>query len=88
MPKRIQPLSDIQVKNAKPAPKETKLFDGGGLYLLITPSGGKLWQLKYRYDGKEKNFPSVHTLPYHLLMHDSDERMPANCLPMALIQAR
>ena len=42
MPKRIQPLSDIQVKNAKPAPKEVKLFDGGGLFLLITPTGGKL----------------------------------------------
>jgi integrase len=64
MPKRIQPLSDIQVKNAKPAPKEMKLFDGGGLYLLITPSGGKLWQLKYRYDGKEKklSFGSYPTL--------------------------
>lgn len=54
MPKRIQPLSDIQVKNAKSAPKETKLFDGGGLFLLITPSGGRLWQFKYRFDGKEK----------------------------------
>lgn len=54
MPKRIQPLSDIQVKNAKPAPKETKLFDGGGLFLLVTPSGGRLWQFKYRFDGKEK----------------------------------
>jgi integrase len=54
MPKRIQPLSDIQVKNVKPAPKDAKLFDGGGLFLLVTPSGGKLWQFKYRFEGKEK----------------------------------
>jgi integrase len=31
-----------------------KLFDGGGLFLLVTPTGGKLWRFKYRFDGKEK----------------------------------
>lgn len=54
MPKRIVPLTDIKVRNAKPAGKDAKLFDGGGLYLLVTRSGGKLWQFKYRFDGKEK----------------------------------
>lgn len=54
MPKRIVPLTDIKVRNVKPAGKDVKLFDGGGLYLLVTRSGGKLWQFKYRYDGKEK----------------------------------
>jgi hypothetical protein len=54
VPKRIPPLTELQVKNSKPAPKEFKLFDGGGLYLLVTPTGGKLWQLKYRFNGKEK----------------------------------
>lgn len=54
MPKRIMPLTDIQAKNAKPKDKEQKLSDGGGLYLLITPSGGKLWNMKYRFGGKEK----------------------------------
>lgn len=54
MAKRIQPLSELQVKNAKPATKETKLFDGAGLFLLVTPSGGKLWRLKYRFGGREK----------------------------------
>ncbi|MDD2898216.1 MAG: Arm DNA-binding domain-containing protein [Desulfuromonadaceae bacterium] len=42
MPKRILPLTDIQAKNAKLKAKEYKLSDGGGLHLLITPSGGKL----------------------------------------------
>lgn len=54
MPKRIAPLTDTKVRTAKSAGKETKLFDGGGLFLLVTPSGGKLWYLKYRFDGKEK----------------------------------
>jgi integrase len=54
MPKKVIPLTDIQVKHAKTAPKEVKLFDGGGLFLLITPSGGKLWNFKYRFDNKEK----------------------------------
>ena len=53
MPKRIAPLTDIQVKTSKPTDKERKMFDGGGLFLLITPSGGKLWHLKYRFEGKE-----------------------------------
>ena len=54
MPKRIMPLTDMQVLKAKPQGKQVTLFDGGGLFLLVTPSGGKLWRLKYRYDGKEK----------------------------------
>ena len=54
MPKRITPLSDTKVRSAKPQTKEVKLFDGGGLFLLITPTGGKLWRFKYRYAGKEK----------------------------------
>ena len=56
MPKRVAPLSDIQVKNAKPREADYKLTDGGGLYLLITPTGGKLWRLDYRFDGKRKTF--------------------------------
>lgn len=54
MPKRIVQLSDQQVRKAKPQAKETKLFDGNGLFLLITPSGGKLWRFKYQFAGKEK----------------------------------
>ena len=53
MPRRIMPLTNTQIDKAKPQAKETKMFDGGGLYLLITPTGGKLWYLKFRYAGKE-----------------------------------
>ncbi|MHB1093404.1 tyrosine-type recombinase/integrase [Thiobacillus sp.] len=47
-------LSDVAIRNAKPEAKPVRKFDGGGLYLEITPSGGKLWRLKYRFGGKEK----------------------------------
>lgn len=47
-------LSDVKVRNAKPAEKQIKLSDGDGMYLLITPNGGKCWRLKFRFGGKEK----------------------------------
>ncbi|MGA9110308.1 MAG: tyrosine-type recombinase/integrase [Smithella sp.] len=54
MPKRIKPLSEVSARTVKSQEKDFKLFDGGGLFLLVTRSGGKLWHLKYRFDGKEK----------------------------------
>jgi hypothetical protein len=42
MPKRILPLTDMHILKAKPKGKQFSLFDGGGLYLSITTSGGKL----------------------------------------------
>ena len=47
-------LSDAKVRNAKPKPKPYKIADGEGLFLLVTPSGGKYWRLKYFFAGKEK----------------------------------
>jgi integrase len=54
MPRRIAPLTDTKVRTVKATEKSQKLFDGWGLYLLVTPTGGKLWNLKYRFEGKEK----------------------------------
>lgn len=48
------PLTDTAIRNAKPLDKPYKLSDAQGLYLLIKPNGSKLWQLKYRFGGKEK----------------------------------
>ena len=47
-------LTDIAIRNAKPGAKPYKLDDALGLFLLVQPSGGKLWRLKYRMDGREK----------------------------------
>jgi hypothetical protein len=48
------PLSDLQVRSAKPGEKVAKLSDGGGLQLWINPDGSKYWRLAYRFDGKQK----------------------------------
>ena len=56
MARRIVPLTDAKCKKAKPKERPYKLFDGGGLYLYVLPSGAKSWRLKYRdpLSGKEK----------------------------------
>ena len=48
------PLTATAIRHAKPGKKTKKMFDGGGLYLEISPRGGKWWRLKYRFAGKEK----------------------------------
>ena len=54
MARLVKPLAATQVQNAKPKESMYKLFDGGGLFLQVTPAGGKHWKLKYRRDdGKE-----------------------------------
>ncbi|MFT3810079.1 MAG: tyrosine-type recombinase/integrase [Micropepsaceae bacterium] len=47
-------LTDTAIRNAKPRDRDYKIADGGGLYLLVTAVGGKLWRLKYRRDGIER----------------------------------
>jgi len=47
-------LSDTQIRSTKPAAKALRLYDERGLYLEVTPSGGRWWRLKYRHDGREK----------------------------------
>ncbi|MCL9999185.1 MAG: integrase arm-type DNA-binding domain-containing protein [Erythrobacter sp.] len=48
------PLTDVAIRNAKPRDKTYRVGDTLGLFLLVQPSGGKLWRVKYRIDGKEK----------------------------------
>jgi integrase len=47
-------LTDIAIRKAKPGERLVKLSDGGGLQFWITPSGGKLWYLAYRFGGRQK----------------------------------
>ena len=58
------PLSDAALRAAKPAEKAYRMYDTNGLYVEVTTAGGKLWRLKYRFDGKEKrlalgSYPAV-----------------------------
>ena len=48
------PLTDSICRNAKAKDKQYKLADGGGLYLLVKPTGGRYWRMKYYFAGKEK----------------------------------
>jgi len=65
MARLIKPLTATKVSKAKPKATMYKMFDGGGLFLQVNPSGGKYWKLKYRKDnGKEGlltfgNYPAV-----------------------------
>ncbi len=54
MPRTVKSLTAQEVKGAKPGAKITRLFDGKGLYLEVTPSGSKRWRLKYRLHGRER----------------------------------
>ena len=54
MARTIVPLTDTKIKSAKPKEKDYKLFDGGGLFLIMAKSGGKRWRFKYRFNDKEK----------------------------------
>ncbi|MCB1892930.1 MAG: integrase arm-type DNA-binding domain-containing protein [Rhodocyclaceae bacterium] len=47
-------LTDNEIKNAQPRDKAYRLSDGAGLHLEVSPAGGKLWRLRYRFGGKEK----------------------------------
>lgn len=50
---QLMALTDTAIRAAKPGDKPIKLFDEKGLFLLLQPSGGKLWRFKYRFEGKE-----------------------------------
>ena len=58
------PLTDAKIRTLKPKDKPYKLGDFDGLYVTVTPTGSRLWHLKYRFKGKEKRlslgaYPSV-----------------------------
>ena len=48
------PLTDADLNRLEPEPRDRKLFDGRGLYLLVRSNGARYWRLKYRFAGKEK----------------------------------
>lgn len=72
-------LTDVIIRNSKPKDKTYKLSDEKGMYLEISPSGGKWWRLKYRIDGKEKRI-SLGTYPEVSLKDARDRRDEARKL--------
>lgn len=72
-------LSDTFLKNLKPTSKQKKFSDGGGLYIYLRDSGSKLWQMSYRFDGKQKLL-SFGEYPYVSLKLAREKRDEAKTL--------
>ncbi|MGF6636728.1 hypothetical protein OKW39_003879 [Paraburkholderia sp. MM6662-R1] len=75
-------LTDATIRNTKPGEKEQKLYDGGGLLLLVTPTGSKRWIFKYRFAGKEKSlalgvYPDVPLADARKRQDDAREKLAA-----------
>jgi hypothetical protein len=86
-------LTDSAVKRAKPIGKPRKLFDGGGLYILIKPNGARLWRLKYRCGGVEKllalgAYPEVTLKRAREKRAEARQLLDRQCDPSALRKAR
>ena len=84
MPRQVVPLTDAKIQKAKTKNREYKLFDGGGLFLLVTPSGGKLWRFKYRHGGKEKklslgSYPDVSLAMARRKKEKARQTAPQGC---------
>lgn len=79
MAKKIKTLTATEVDKAKPETKQKKLFDGGGLFLLVAPSGGKWWRFKYSFSGMSKTI-SFGTYPEISLAQARERREEARKL--------
>jgi hypothetical protein len=71
-------LSDTAIRKAKAEAHPYRMSDGAGLFLFITPPGGKLWRWKYRFEGKENSWRWVNTQTFHLHKRVIGIAKPAN----------
>jgi hypothetical protein len=72
-------LKDKDIRALEPKEKPYKMSDGGGMYLLVTPPGGKLWQMGYRFGGKQKTL-SIGIYPDVSIKNAEDARDAARKL--------
>ncbi len=73
------PLTDTAIKAIKPLERPAKYSDSGGLHLLVSTTGSKLWRLAYRYDGKQKTL-ALGTYPVCSLLEARRKRDAAKKL--------
>lgn len=73
------PLTDTRLRQLKSKQKPYKVSDGGGLFVLVTATGSRLWRLKYRFDGKEKLL-SFGSYPETTLARAREKRTEAKSL--------
>lgn len=77
MPRLATPLTDIQVRTAKPKSKAYTLADGGGMYLEVLPSGSKIWRMAYRQSNGKNNRLTFGPYPEVSLLEARTKRMAA-----------
>jgi hypothetical protein len=85
------PLTDTEIRKAKAGAKPARSFDGGGLYLQISPTGAKLWRFKYRFDGWERllafgTYPRVAPRRSMIFLDDFAMKPVAPCSNSARMQ--
>lgn len=85
-------LKDIQIKQAKPAEKLYRLRDGGGLVLNIVETGGKRWQYRYTFEGKEKTlslglYPGVSLIQARARRDEAEKVLALGVNPSAARKA-
>ena len=81
-------LTDTEIRKSKPTEMPYRLFDGGGLYMQITPTCGKLWRWKYRFQGAEKlmafgQYPAVSLADARVERDKARKLLSASIDPMA-----
>jgi len=80
-------FTDTEIRKAKSKDKAYRMSDGGGLYLWLTPAGGKLWRWKYRHNGEEKlmsfgKYPDVSLALARERRNDARKLLAAGTDPM------
>ena len=86
-------LTDMIIKKTKHCDKTRKLSDGGGLYLQIETTGGKLWRFDYRFDGKQKTlslgkYPDVSLQEARNRRHEARKQLTQDIDPAVAKQAQ
>ncbi len=75
MGKTVKPLTDTQIRKAKPKDKSYKLSDGDGLYLLINKTGSKLWRFDYSRPSGGRNTIAIGKYPEISLIEAREIRL-------------
>lgn len=80
MPKLAKPLTDTQIRTAKPLGKTYTMADGGGLYLEVAPTGSRIWRMTYRQENGKTNRLTFGAYPAVSLMEARSKRAAARKL--------
>jgi len=86
-------LTELGIRKSTCGPKQKKMTDGKGLFLLLHPNGSKYWRMKYQFSGKEKTL-AFGVWPEVSLTEAREMRNESNCfsktgkIPQVLRRAR